>query len=402
MTDGLDTGRGEDAEDTGADRRVRVARRALVASMFIVDAMFVSFALMDLASASVAGVALWPSLLALPLATGAVALLHVLFLGRLDGRRVPAPGPYWGAVVLIVLCCAAVQSPLHRVILLALWWSIAVFVASRRRGLAVSALALALPWLLIPFTQADVQIVPFLVTWVLGIAYALMLCVGMLTCVWLWEIVNDAVAGQRARARLAVTEERLRFSRDMHDLLGHSLSALAVKAELASRLAERDRERAATEIAEVRALARTSLAQVRAAVSGYREISLAEEVESVSAVLRANRTEVTVTGLDGVDPSPGSAALAAWVVREGATNVLRHSDATRCRIVFTRTTDASVGPEALVVEVANDRARSGERREAASGNGLAGLSERVAAGGGSLSASRTGDGGFLLRAVLPR
>ncbi|MFI6575597.1 sensor histidine kinase [Nocardiopsis sp. NPDC050513] len=401
MTGGLGTGRGGNGEDAGADRRIRVARRALVASMSMLDALFVFFVLLDAVSAAVEGIALWPSVVALPLAVGAAVLLHLLFLGRLDGRREPAPGPYWGSVVLIVLCCAAVQSPLHRVIVLALWWAVVVFVASRRRGAAVSALTLALPWLLIPFTQVDVQIVPFLVTWALGIVYALMLCVGMLTCVWLWEIVNDAVAGQRARARLAVTEERLRFSRDMHDLLGHSLSALAVKAELASRLAGRDRERAAAEIAEVRALARTSLAQVRAAVSGYREVSLAEEVASVSAVLRADRTEVTVTGLDGVEASPGAAALAAWVVREGATNVLRHSDATRCRIVFTRTADASAGPRALVVEVANDRARSGERREAASGNGLAGLSERVAAGGGSLSAARTGDGGFLLRAVLP-
>ncbi|OLT26325.1 hypothetical protein BJF83_21615 [Nocardiopsis sp. CNR-923] len=400
MTAAPDT-RGEDAEGTGADRRVRVARWALVVSMCLADALLVFFALVDLASAAMEGVASWPSLAALPLVVGAVVTLHLLFLGRLDGRREPAPGPYWGSVVLIVLGCAALQEPHHRVMVIALWWAIAVFVASRRRGLAVSVLALALPWLLIPVTQADVRVVSILVTWGLGIVYALMMYVGTLTCVWLWEIVNDAVAGQRARARLAVTEERLRFSRDMHDLLGHSLSALAVKAELASRLAERDRERAATEIAEVRALARTSLAQVRSAVSGYREIGLAEEVESVRAVLRANRTEVTVTGLDGVHPSPGAASLAAWVVREGATNVLRHSDAARCRIVFTRTSDAAVGPEALVVEVSNDRARSGEGREVASGNGLTGLSERVAAGGGSLTAARTGDGGFLLRAVLP-
>ncbi|WP_017601318.1 sensor histidine kinase, partial [Nocardiopsis lucentensis] len=385
--------------DAGGDRKIRVARRALVASTMILDVLFVLFPLIDVATSAAEGIVLWPSLAAVPLGIGCAALLHVLFTGWLDGRRDPAPWAYWGSTALLLLCCAGLQDPINVVILIAAWWCVGVVVASRRRTSWVTAGLLALPWLLIPTTQADIRFVPFLVVWLFGVAYALILAGGMMICAWLWEIVNDAVAGQRARARLAVMEERLRFSRDMHDLLGHSLSALAVKSQLASRLAERDPGRAAVEIAEVRSLARTSLAQVRSAVSGYREVDLAEEVESVGAVLRANRTEVSVTGLDGLESPPGAAALAAWVVREGVTNVLRHSDATRCRIGFTRTRDAGSGTESLVVEVANDRARPGGSRESASsGNGLSGLSERVAAGGGTLSASRTPDGGFLLRA----
>ncbi|WP_232832143.1 sensor histidine kinase [Nocardiopsis sp. FIRDI 009] len=393
---------GGPAADAGGDRRIRIARRALVASMTLLDLMFVGFPLLDVTSVAARGGLVWPSVAAVPLGIGCGVLLHLLFTGRMAGRRDPAPWPYWGSLALLVLCCAGLQDPFNGMTLVAAWWCVGAFSASRRRTVWVSALLLALPWLLVPTTQADVRLVPFLGVWLFAVVYALVLGAGMLTCLWLWEIVNDAVAGQRARARLAVTEERLRFSRDMHDLLGHSLSALAVKSELAARLAERDPERAAVEIAEVRSLARTSLAQVRSAVSGYREVDLAEEVGAVGAVLRANRTEVAVTGLDGLEASPGAAALAAWVVREGATNVLRHSDATRCEISFTRTRDPGAGAESLAVEVANNRARSGGDREAtSSGNGLSGLSERVAAGGGVLSASRTEDGGFLLRAVLP-
>ncbi|WP_262391673.1 hypothetical protein [Nocardiopsis sp. CNR-923] len=128
---------------------------------------------------------------------------------------------------------------------------------------------------------------------------------------------------------------------------------------------------------------------------------LADEVESATALLRADRTEAVVTGLDGLDLPRDTQTLAAWVVRESASNVLRHSDATRCRIGFTSTVDPGTGTETLVVEVANDRAGGASRDRTAFGNGLSGLSERVAAGGGALSAARTGDGGFLVRAVLP-
>lgn len=283
---------------------------------------------------------------------------------------------------------------------LAAWWGVGVFVAPRRRGAVVTLGLLAVPWLLIPLSPLDIHFLAYLAVWLFAIAWALVLAAGSLASLWLWDVTNDAVRGQAARAQLAVTEERLRFARDMHDLLGHSLSALAVKAELAGRLAERAPERAAAEMTEVHELARKALQQVRTAVSGYREVDLAGEVDAVGSVLAANGTRVSVTGLDGLALSPERASLAAWVVREGVTNVLRHSDATECQIVFTPTRDTAVG-RVLVVEVSNDRARGDGAMEGSSGNGLAGLSERVSMSGGTLSAAHTGNGGFLLRAVIP-
>src|SRR5699024_12257537 len=127
-----------------------------------------------------------------------------------------------------------------------------------------------------------------------------MACV-MLTFLWLWDVTREAVLGQRARSRLAVSEWRLRFARDMHDLLGHSLSALAGKAQLAACLAESAPERSAAEIVEVRALAQESLQQVRAVVRGYREADLPEEIDAVRGVLEANGTRVEVTGAEGLE-----------------------------------------------------------------------------------------------------
>ncbi|WP_433699474.1 sensor histidine kinase [Nocardiopsis sp. CA-288880] len=387
------------AESRQTERKLRVARRIILGSMLFVLLVLVGLPLTEL-TLGTDKVALWRTLLAEAVAVPLGVALMAMFRDRMDGRRDPRPWLYWGSIAMAAVAAAALQVPISGMFFLGAWWAVGVFVASRRRGAAVSALLLALPWALIPFSPVDVRFVPFLVTWAVSIAWALMLSAGSLASLWLWDVTNDAVKGQRARARLAVTEERLRFARDMHDLLGHSLSALAVKAELASRLVDRAPARAAAEMEEVHELARKALQQVRTAVSGYREVDLAEEVASVGAVLAANGTAVSVTGLEGLSLPPDRESLAAWVVREGVTNVLRHSDATVCEIAFTRAKDTAVG-RALVVEVSNDGARDGGERGTSSGSGLAGLSERVSLGGGSLSAARTRGGGFLLRAVLP-
>jgi two-component system sensor histidine kinase DesK len=207
---------------------------------------------------------------------------------------------------------------------------------------------------------------------------------------WLWEVVKAAEEGEQARARLAVTEERLRFARDLHDLVGHSLSAIAVKSEVATKLAATDGGRAAAEMAEVRALARQSLHEIRTAVRGYRTVDLAAELRGVRAVLEAGGIHCAL------DPVPGDlpqdvATVLAWVVREGTTNVLRHSKASECRIGL------GVRDGRAVLEMANDGA--GEP-SAADGSGLAGLAERVASLGGVLTARSDGDR-FLLSAAVP-
>ena len=193
-------------------------------------------------------------------------------------------------------------------------------------------------------------------------------------------------------ARNAVAEERLRFARDLHDLLGHSLSMIALKSELAGRLAERDPVRAREEMADVEAAARRALAEVRDAVSGYRQVSLAQAVaEARSALsaagisLRTPRTPPTLAGT--------ADAVLGWVVREATTNVLRHSEA---RTVTIELTSAADGVELTVTDDGR-----GPAVPAARGAGLSGLAERVQALGGRLDCGAAAGRGFRLRAWLP-
>ncbi|WP_067477997.1 sensor histidine kinase [Actinomadura hibisca] len=221
----------------------------------------------------------------------------------------------------------------------------------------------------------------------------------------MWELHQQAHSAREALARVAVTEERMRFSRDLHDLLGHSLSLIAVKSELAIRMADADPERAKAEMADVRRAARDSLREVRAAVRGYRAVELDAELAGVRAVLEAAgvRCEATVPPADL--PADVRAVL-AWVIREGATNIIKHSEARRCEITL------SLYGGSVVLEMSNDGARVasveadglGLAASAAAdgpGSGLAGLSERIEVVGGTFAAGPQGRDGFLLRAVVP-
>ncbi|MFC3519494.1 sensor histidine kinase [Streptomonospora nanhaiensis] len=288
------------------------------------------------------------------------------------------------------------------------FWGASVCITGTRRRKALYAVLMLLASIvpLVIALRGEPLIVPVFVTLYSVVVYLIVWGVMLASnaaIIVLWDIVTEAHAARDAQARLAVSEERLRFSRDMHDLLGHSLSALAVKSELAARLAERDPQRAASEMTAVQHLARDALREVRAAVSGYREVDLAAEAASVQAVLTAAGVRCTVTGAD-LDLPSAQRAVASWVVREGTTNVLRHSSARSCSVVLRR------GADTLVVEVHNDGVPNGANQGANRGqggsapeygNGLSGLTERVAAAGGALTATHTGGGGFLLRAVLP-
>lgn len=195
---------------------------------------------------------------------------------------------------------------------------------------------------------------------------------------------------ERTRAeQLAVENERLRFSRDMHDIIGHSLSVMTLKTQLADRLIERDPARAREEIRQLEELSRQALEDVREAVSGYRSLSLREELTRAREALTAAGIHAAVAA----DDVPADAAsLLAWVVREGTTNVVRHSRASHCEIkVFT-------DGHHVVAEVSDDGLGSG--KAPGDGNGLRGLSERLDAVGGTLEHSAT-DEGFVLRARLP-
>jgi two-component system, NarL family, sensor histidine kinase DesK len=191
--------------------------------------------------------------------------------------------------------------------------------------------------------------------------------------------------------RLAVAEERLRFARDLHDLLGHSLSVIVLKSELAGRLSDADATRAAHEIRDVERVAREALREVREAVAGYRQLGLGQELESARATLSAAGIEARFKPLAGGLPTPVDSAL-AWALREGITNVIRHSAARHAEVRIERSDD-HVELELLDDGVGCDGCDDG--------NGLRGLRERVAARAGTLVAGTRTEGGFRLAVSLP-
>ncbi|WP_346622654.1 sensor histidine kinase [Blastococcus montanus] len=200
----------------------------------------------------------------------------------------------------------------------------------------------------------------------------------------------ELVEARDELARNAVAEERLRFARDLHDLLGHSLSLIALKSELAGRLADRDPARARQEMADVEAAARRSLAEVRDAVSGYRQVSLAQALAEARSALSAAGVTLRAPAPGNRLPGPVDAVL-GWVVREGTTNVLRHSDARSVTVVL------RTGEDEVELTVTDD----GRGGEAPAGAGLSGLAERVAAVGGRLAYGPAEGRGFRLTAVVP-
>ncbi len=230
----------------------------------------------------------------------------------------------------------------------------------------------------------------------------------------------DSLRRTRAElARAAAAEERLRIARDLHDLLGHSLSLITIKAELAGRLMGADPDRAAKEITELESVARQSLSDVREAVAGFRQPDLAGELVAARQLLDAAgiATEITAADTSGLARDVDSAL--AWAVREGATNVVRHSRATRVAIKVSRE------PQAVVAEISDNgpaapdgneagpalpaartpgpdgRAVVGRARPVFGGSGLAGLAERVRGLGGELAAGSVEPRGFRLRVVVP-
>ena len=192
---------------------------------------------------------------------------------------------------------------------------------------------------------------------------------------WLWDLLLRARAGREAQARLAVTEERLRFARDVHDLLGHRLAVIALKAELAARLSGTDPDRAAREAAEVQNLAATALAEVREAVHGYRAVDLGDQLVAVENVLRDAGIRCTVRRPDVSLPAEPATQL-ALALREGCTNVLRHSTAGWCTIDVTQDTGE------VRMTIANDGAGAAVADRLSFG--LRGAAERLAAVGGTL------------------
>ncbi|KUF16335.1 sensor histidine kinase [Streptomyces silvensis] len=234
------------------------------------------------------------------------------------------------------------------------------------------------------------------------------------------ELIRTTVELRQARAtvaQLAANEERLRLARDLHDLLGHSLSLITLKSELAGRMLPAHPDKAGKEVADIEQVSRQALVDVREAVTGYRRLTLAGQ-------LAGARTALAAAGVDAdvplEIPGPGTApdeereAALAWALREAVTNVVRHSGARRCTVALTRrqtlagpvvelaVTDDGVGPVPGAGPMGGGQS-AGQGGGQGGGNGLAGLTERLEAVGGVLDVGPAGGGrtGFRLAARVP-
>lgn len=204
-------------------------------------------------------------------------------------------------------------------------------------------------------------------------------------------VTGGMIASQRQRAlaeareenaRLAIQDERNRMARDVHDILGHSLTVITVKAELAARLMDVSPERAKVEVADLERLARDALADVRQAVAGFRETSLPAELARARSSLAAAGIEADLpTAADAV-PSH-LRELCAWALREGVTNVIRHSGATSCRVTL----------DERGITIVDNGAGS---RPGTPGTGLVGLKERAEGAGARLFTAAVSPHGFEL------
>jgi len=221
---------------------------------------------------------------------------------------------------------------------------------------------------------------------VLGIAVALWL--AGLVLVWLLRLLAEAETGRAAEAALAIAQERLRVSRELHDVLGHRLGIIALKAELAADLAATDPARSAAENEEIREIAATTLAEARRAVHGETVADLATQVASAELVLGSAGIE-TAIDVDATGLPATTSRLLAAVVREAVTNVLRHSAARTVWITFAHPT----------LTIVNDGGSTGST-STASGTGLASLAARCAAAGARLVAHPAEGGRFEVRVEL--
>lgn len=235
---------------------------------------------------------------------------------------------------------------------------------------AFSALVVPAPWWkwttaataalpVISLVDGDFPLLFFLLVWPI---------IGFCTAIRIFTAVEDRA--REARSGLALVAERERVARDLHDVLGHSLTALSIKAELASRLIDVDPARAKAELESIQATARQALAEIRATVGGLRAANLDAELAAAPQVLADTGVETRLLG-SVVDTDPRHRVLLAWVLRESVTNVVRHARA--------RSVVIELGQRGM--SVTDDGAGIHERER----NGLRGMRERVSRAGGTLT-----------------
>ncbi|MGK5642168.1 sensor histidine kinase [Streptomyces sp. URMC 126] len=349
----------------------------------------------------------------------------VLFRRALEHYRLRHPAPWrWAALSGVLLAVSVVQlvamvrangpSDVMAPSMVIMCGTLTFFGAL---SLLAPRVRTYLWWCLLGGIGTGVAILPFggrpagaVVTVLMVWAGALWALATVRSTGWMLAVMWEADHARTVQARLAVAEERLRFGRDMHDVLGRNLTVIALKSELAAQLAHRGSPAALEQMTEVQRIARDAQRDMRELVRGYRRADLHTELVGARGVLGAAGIACRIddTSRDAL-PDPVQSAL-AWVVREGTTNVLRHADARRCAIRL-----RIVGPSAVLImendgagvapdagsDSGSDSGPGGSRDAGRRGSGLAGLRERMAALGGTLEAGHRAKRTFRLTAEVP-
>ncbi|MFJ3408075.1 sensor histidine kinase [Promicromonospora sp. NPDC090134] len=326
------------------------------------------------------------------------AALFVRALYRFRSRRPPTRGEMALLVAAQLVCIGltTLAAAQHGLVGLVFVCVSMVLIMPRRAGI-VTVVALLLGLLLLP------RVVPGWQPEDGTVVSAVLASLAVLGLRGVVERNRKLVLAHEEVAALAVSRERERIARDMHDILGHSLTVVSVKAELAARLLRAgagqdgapaltpNAERAADELAEIQALARSALADMRGMVAGERQVTLAGELAAARSAFDAAGIDADLPGaVDEV--AEGRRDVFAWALREGTTNVLRHAAARHVVVTLT--------PDALVMDD-DGRGRRGDEAAASNGHGLTGLTERAGAAGLAVATGPSPLGGLRLEVRAP-
>ncbi len=298
----------------------------------------------------------------------------VVVLTALSAALILGDGPRWLALCIYTGSCAGARLPLGQAV---------------RAVVALVLLIVALGWLARD-PWSDLVLAPFWV--VMAGSFVILLK-------HLRQTNRSLQVAREENARLAVEAERLRFARDLHDLLGHNLAHIALKSEVAEALVATAPDQAGAAMREVGNVARTALQEVRAAVAGYRRPTLVGELRGAREILAAAGIGYHYQG-ENIDLPPEVEAVLAWTVREGVINVIRHSRARRCAI------ELVLGPGEVGIEVSDDGRGPVDGGTpplpgSGGGSGLQGLAERASAVGGRFAAGPRPGGGFRVSVTVP-
>lgn len=368
--------------------------------VFILVAIDAAMAGMAAQAFNTSGNGLDAAVLLLIAVSAAVQIRYCWFLkaGLMGGL----PGTAWSIALLLPTAAAWIVGlfapTTASLAALPLWLAtslVACLLPKRQRWMVLSGgiALLVLHWAL----SARILGVPYLraqdIDSRLLLFYAIFVPVVLLSSLWWWGIVVELDRHRRLAGELAVTQERLRFAADLHDIQGHHLQVIALKSELAERMLTINPEAAREHIHETRLIAKEALEETRSLVSGYREVNLSDELQNAREVLTAAGADCTLE-LDSLPPAGEIQRSLAMSVREATTNILRHSTADQAAISLEKAADG------WTLTVRNNGVGLGQESGTTPGNGLTGLQERVAAIGGQLD-TQSGNGGFELCVRVP-